>query len=153
MPNIHEFQGEHRWLSNFWPCNVVFDGLVYPTVEHAYQAAKTNDPRIRDYIARLPTPGQAKKFGRTIDISPGWRERRINVMSELIHYKFSDANPELMDKLINTGTCHIEEGNTWGDRFWGVCGGKGQNRLGAIIMHKRYEITTDRRARVARAQA
>jgi len=33
-------------------------------------------------------------------------------------------------KLLSTGNCEIQEGNYWGDTFWGVCKGKGENNLG-----------------------
>jgi hypothetical protein len=40
-PPILEFQGEYRFLSNFWPCRLrTADGTVWPHVEAAYQAAK-----------------------------------------------------------------------------------------------------------------
>src|SRR5262245_22740028 len=61
---ITEFQGEHRWLSNFWPCGVEFEGVMYPSAEHAYQAAKTLDEGARRRIAGLATAAEAKAAGR-----------------------------------------------------------------------------------------
>ena len=49
-------------------------------------------------------------------------------------------NPELGNKLLETGNQELVEGNTWGDIFWGVCNGKGQNWLGKILMMVRDEI-------------
>ena len=43
MEEINRFVGPHRFLSNFWPVWIRFEGEVYPTLEHAYQAAKTID--------------------------------------------------------------------------------------------------------------
>src|SRR5690348_9381030 len=64
-PNkIAEFQGEYRFLSNFWPAEVAYEGITYPTAEHAYQAAKTMDVNERKRIAALPTPAEAKAAGR-----------------------------------------------------------------------------------------
>ena len=40
---INEFQGKYRFLSNFYPCDIVYEGIQYPSTEHAYQAAKTLD--------------------------------------------------------------------------------------------------------------
>ena len=40
---INEFQGDYRFLSNFHPAEVEMDGIKYPSVEHAYQAAKSLD--------------------------------------------------------------------------------------------------------------
>jgi len=36
--------------------------------------------------------------------------------------------------LLQTGDEELIEGNKWGDRFWGVCKGKGKNNLGKILM-------------------
>lgn len=44
MTKIDSFRGNFRWLSNFWPCSVVLDGVVYPSVENAYQAVKRTIP-------------------------------------------------------------------------------------------------------------
>src|SRR6185369_8674281 len=44
---ILEFQGDNRFLSNFFPAEVIYEGITYPTAEHAYQAAKTLDPEQR----------------------------------------------------------------------------------------------------------
>jgi len=66
------FKGAYRWLSNFWPAPVMLDGMRYSDVEHAYQAAKTLDPEVRARIAALPKPGQAKRFGRRIQLRPDW---------------------------------------------------------------------------------
>lgn len=38
---INSFSGSHAFLSNFESAPIFYDGLSYPTVEHAYQAAKT----------------------------------------------------------------------------------------------------------------
>jgi len=37
---IDSFKGDFRFLSNFYPVNVDYEGIMYPTVEHAYVAAK-----------------------------------------------------------------------------------------------------------------
>ena len=47
MTTIDSFHGVYRFLSNFWPAQVALDGIVYPTVEHAYVAAKTIDTIVR----------------------------------------------------------------------------------------------------------
>ena len=46
-------------------------------------------------------------------------------------------------KLIETAGQYIEETNTWNDRFWGVCNGKGKNVLGVLIMDIRDDIIAD----------
>lgn len=37
------FRGEYDFLSNFYKCNVEHEGVIYSSVENAFQAAKTLD--------------------------------------------------------------------------------------------------------------
>jgi ribA/ribD-fused uncharacterized protein len=138
---IKEFQGKYRWLSNFWPVEggIILDGITYPTIEHAYQAAKTLDPNERRLIARCSTPGQAKRAGKSITMRSDWHQVKLQVMEDLVRQKFTN-DPELRKKLIQTKNKPIQEGNRWGDTFWGVCRGKGHNHLGKIIMKVRSEL-------------
>jgi ribA/ribD-fused uncharacterized protein len=136
---IAEFQGEYRFLSNFWPATVEFEGIMYPTAEHAYQSAKTLDMNERKRIAELPTPGEAKRAGRALALRPDWEQVKLGVMEECVRYKFTH-HAELSQKLLATADAHLEEGNTWGDTFWGTVHGAGQNHLGRILMRVRGEL-------------
>jgi ribA/ribD-fused uncharacterized protein len=143
---IGSFQGEFRWLSNFWPAQVTLDGRVYPSVEHAYQAAKTKgpearkkfqDPSLKASVAkRLGSPAGMLSYG--LRIRPDWNEVRLGIMEGLIRQKFSRA--PLRDKLLATGDAILVEGNYWNDQFWGVCRGVGENHLGKILMKIRKEL-------------
>lgn len=44
---ISEFKGESRFLSNFFAVPIMYEGVEYPSVEHAFQAAKSLDPEER----------------------------------------------------------------------------------------------------------
>jgi N-glycosidase YbiA len=129
---IDGFDGEHRFLSNFWPCSIVFEGLSFPSVEHAYQAAKTLDQDARLRVAKLAAPGQAKRAGRSLALRLDWEDVKLNVMRQLLLLKFADT--ALMTQLQATAPAELLEGNTWGDRFWGVCNGDGLNHLGKMLM-------------------
>ena len=78
----------------------------------------------------------AKRSGRNATMRPGWDAIKIDVMRKLLRLKFSPGSP-LAIQLISTGTSKLVEGNTWGDRFWGVCGGTGENHLGRLLMETR----------------
>lgn len=136
---IAEFRGEYRFLSNFWPATVVFEGIEYPTVEHAYQAAKTLDVNERKRIALLATPGDAKRAGRALPLRADWENVKLGVMEQCVRYKFTH-HAELCAKLLATGDAYLEEGNTWGDEFWGTVNGRGENHLGKILMKVREEL-------------
>lgn len=143
---IREFQGKYRFLSNFWPAVVILDGVRYPTVEHAYQAAKTFDQDCRIYVGSAPTPGSAKKRAREIPFEHQRRASdtvKIEIMRDLLRQKF--RHTDLKRKLIDTGDRELIEGNVWGDTFWGVCNGKGKNHLGKLLMEVRAEIAASGR--------
>ena len=58
-------------------------------------------------------------------------------------------NDDLADCLVDTGDQPLIEGNTWGDRFWGVCGGTGMNHLGRLLMEVREELQADYKSIIA----
>jgi ribA/ribD-fused uncharacterized protein len=134
---ITEFEREYRWLSNFWPAPVVYDGVRYDSVEHAYVAAKTDQPELRLPLQRM-NPGAAKRYGRTLPLRKGWDDMRIDVMRSLLLQKF--VSGYLREDLLATGNQFLIEGNTWGDTFWGVCKGVGENHLGKLLMEIREKL-------------
>jgi ribA/ribD-fused uncharacterized protein len=137
VDKITEFQGEYRWLSNFEPVQVEYCGIVFPTVENAFQAAKCSRPYDMPMFLAI-SPGQAKRLGRKVDIRSDWDDIKRDIMYGLTVLKYK--NPVLRAKLISTGTMDIEEGNQWGDRYWGMVNGVGENHLGKIIMRVRGEL-------------
>lgn len=134
---ITSFQGEYRWLSNFWPARVVIDGITYATTEHAYQAQKAGNLRQRVYVVEAATAGEAKKRGKTVELRSDWDKVKVEIMYKANMAKYLN-HLDLQEKLLATGTRDIIEGNTWGDTFWGAVDGKGQNHLGRIIMQVRF---------------
>jgi len=135
---ITEFRGKYAFLSNFYPCAVEYEGLIFPTVEHAYQAAKTLNLGERLAIRNCETPGKAKRMGRAVTLRKNWNSIKLDVMLGLLRQKF--GYPVLLGMLLATGNEHIQEGNDWGDRFWGVSGGVGENHLGRLLMQVRNEL-------------
>jgi predicted NAD-dependent protein-ADP-ribosyltransferase YbiA (DUF1768 family) len=65
---INSFSGKYRFLSNFYECTVSYAQENYPSVEHAYQAAKTLDLEYRAMIRKALTPAKAKQLGRVVPI-------------------------------------------------------------------------------------
>ena len=138
MNDILKFQGETRWLSNFQESDFQYMGITWKTTEHAYQAFKAVNTREFLAILACETPGQAKRLGQTVKIDPLWDSIKVSVMHEVNFAKFNQ-NTRLLNKLIQTAGADLIEGNTWGDTFWGVCGGFGENNLGKILMNIRSE--------------
>lgn len=132
---IDGFQGEYRWLSNFW----IHDTHRGLSVEHLYQAAKTTN--INDWLLVMAqdTPAKAKRVGREIVVRADWERVKLVLMEQFVREKFA-LNMELRQKLLATRGIQIVESNTWGDSFWGVYDGFGLNHLGKILMKVRDEF-------------
>ena len=139
---ISGFKGRYSFLSNFYPCQVVLDGEVYPSVEHAFQAAKASDPTQRTAIRQAETPRQARTLGKHISLRKDWEQVKIGIMEDLLLKKFED--PRLKSRLLGTGDQYLQETNWWGDTFWGVCNGKGFNHLGKLLMKLRSKCKMNR---------
>jgi ribA/ribD-fused uncharacterized protein len=148
---ITSFSGEWGVLSNFSACEIELDGLVYASVEHAYQAAKTLEQRDREAIWLARKPGTAKALGQRVKLRPGWEGMKLGVMERLLRQKFS-WETYAGERLRQTGDRELIEGNSWNDEFWGAvwvrylsrelqvhaCGDagewRGENHLGKILM-------------------
>ena len=142
MLSITSFRDNFYFLSNFYPVIIVYEFDEYPSVEHAYQAAKTLDKDYRMLIAKAKTAAKAKKIGRVVPIKEDWETVKMDVMRQLLRSKFS--NPKLKKLLLHTKTHKLVEGNWWGDTFWGVdMQGKGSNWLGKLLMELREELNND----------
>ena len=129
---ISSFRGENYFLSNMYPCEVVYNGVLFQTAEAAFQAAKCFR-RAAEFAAFGKGEGRkAKSLGRKVGICPDWEQKKLRVMQEVVLAKFLQ-NADLMAKLEATGDARLVEGNTWGDRYWGICDGKGENHLGLIL--------------------
>jgi len=130
------FRGNRRFLSNFQESKITMGKLTFRTAEHAYQAAKSLDPADWKKIIACASPGIAKRVGKSLKLRPDWEEIKLHIMREIIAAKF-DQNPGLRALLIGTGNEKLVEENGWGDTFWGMCNGVGQNHLGHILMEYR----------------
>ena len=141
---IECFDGEFAFLSNFYPSLIAVDGIMFPTVEHLFQAAKTVSLVEREKIAAAATPGQAKRLGRNVILCDNWEEIKDDVMLNALRLKFAILS--LREKLLATGNEELVEGNTWHDNIWGNCSCdrckniEGQNKLGKLLMQVREEI-------------
>jgi N-glycosidase YbiA len=135
---IEVFDKEFHFLSNFHYSPLVYDNLTWSTAEHAYQAAKTNNVTQKSAIYRIDRPGDAKKMGKVVTVREDWEEVKLGIMYDIVKAKF-DQNPDLREMLLATEDAEIVEGNWWGDTFWGVCKGVGENHLGKILMRVREE--------------
>lgn len=135
---ISSFRGGYGFLSNFWTENLTMRGVVYLSGEHAFQAAKALVSQEHDWVAAAPTPKNAKWRGRRVAKRPDWDQIRVEEMRAVVRAKFPPGS-QLAARLDATGDAILVEGNRWGDVFWGVCAGVGENWLGRILMEVRAD--------------
>lgn len=129
------------FLSNFHPSTISFEGNIYSTVEHAYQASKTLDFDSRQLIRKASSPNDAKRLGRSLILRGDWDDVKIEIMRSLITEKFK--NPFLRHLLVLTGNLKLINENRWNDKFWGMVNGVGENWLGKILEEVRNEINVE----------
>ena len=141
---INRFIDKYAFLSNMYECEIEYNGIIYPSTENAYQAQKTLSNKERLYISEL-TPRKSKTYSRKLDIRSDWDNIKYYIMRDLIELKFK--HEYLMNMLILTSDEMIVEGNTWNDKYWGVClkTNIGQNNLGKLLMlerdkHKKFSL-------------
>jgi len=149
---ISEFQYEYRFLSNMWILDTLIDTSEGPveTTEHAYQMYKFVDPVVRQEIATAINGIRAKKIADRLQNSgaivvESWPEKKEALMLELNRQKYRN-NPGLRQRLLDTGDSKLEEGNRWGDTFWGISppnSGIGENKLGKILEQIRDELRAE----------
>lgn len=132
---IKEFKGKYRWLSNFYPCSILHKGMMFKSVEHAYQASKSNKTTWINFCLHTEEPGKVKTESNNLDYDKElWKAHSLQTMELLLTQKFN-MEP-FRSLLLDTDEEELQEGNTWHDTFWGVDlkTGQGQNHLGKLIM-------------------
>ncbi|WP_082746866.1 NADAR family protein [Burkholderia sp. MSMB1826] len=133
-------------FSNLYPRPIEFDGRIYPTTEHAYQAGKASKPAVREWILSAPTPALAAMAAHglyTWDVVPNWAQIKFDRMRAVLRAKFSQHD-DLRDLLLSTGTMRLVEAGTVNNavnRLWGEVDGKGENMLGVMLMELREELS------------
>jgi ribA/ribD-fused uncharacterized protein len=138
---FYRASGKYGFLSNLYKHEILFEGITFPTSEHAYQYGKFKDHITRDWAMKSPKPHLLSILAHGLfywDINPNWSKIKVDRMYEILKVKFS--NPELKLKLLNTGNSIIIE-NSKSDSFWGIGKKeKGKNILGKLLMKIRSEI-------------
>jgi N-glycosidase YbiA len=133
---------EWCWLSNFFLSPMIVQEKEYPTVEHWFQSQKFTNLELQEKIRTCPTASHAKKLGRTRDVSflTNWDSVKEQVLYEGLKAKFTQ-NILLHNLLLKTGSEELIEQSPW-DSYWGSGRtGKGQNRMGHLLMKLRSELS------------
>lgn len=133
---IGGFRGQYYFLSNFYPSTILINNFRFENGEAAFHSFK--DLKRQSEFQTLD-PSTAKRKGRRVQLRADWEQVKDGIMYQIVKAKFTQ-NKDLAIKLLATGDSYLEETNTWNDIYWGVCNGRGKNRLGEILMEVRREI-------------
>lgn len=136
------YAGEFGYVfSNFSAFEVEWKGQLWPTSEHAYQAAKFDAHDLICRINAASSPYMALQLAREFEddgmLRPSWSSEKVDVMREIIAAKH-DQHPYVQKQLKQSIGREIIE-NAPKDAFWGRGPDwKGQNMLGKLWMELRY---------------
>lgn len=134
-------------LSNLYRREIEFEGRIFPTSEHAYQAGKAIKPAVREWIQAAPSPSLAAMAAHglyTWDVVPDWATIKFDRMRAVLRAKFTQ-HPDLAEILISTGAKRLVEAGTVNNavnRLWGEVNGKGENMLGVMLMELRAQLAS-----------
>ncbi len=144
---VNEFIGfyprEFFVFDNFSSFRVLVDGVLYCTVEHAYQAIKflKSAPEIAKQITDCYSAHEAQKiaYANKDKQCANWDEIKLDVMERLLRLKL-EQNPYVKKKLLQTDNLLICEDSPK-DSFWGIGPDRnGRNELGKLWMKLREEL-------------
>ena len=138
---IMSFRGEYSFLSNFYEGKVfTYKGLKFNNTEAPFHAEKCWS-RAKEF--EMVRPLQSKRLGRRVLMRRDWDRIKDRVMYDVCYAKFTQ-DPVLKAKLLATGNRELVEGNTHGDRCWGMTCSNGvwigENRLGKVLMKLRDDL-------------
>lgn len=132
-------------FSNLFRRAIIFEGIEFPTAEHAYQAGKARKEVVRNWILSAPTPSLVAMAAHglyTWDIVPNWSKMKFERMRSVLRAKYTQ-HEDLRTLLLSTGEARLVEScrtDNLVNRTWGEVNGKGLNMLGVLLMEIRAEL-------------
>lgn len=137
------YEREFYPFSNFSSFQVEWSGALWPTSEHAYQAARYfgTRPNYVRAILGMKSAHEAFMFMRDnrVDQRPDWENTKRNTMKDIVRHKLGQHG-YIQAKLLQTGECQLIEDSPV-DSYWGWGADRqGRNELGKIWMELREEL-------------
>ena len=126
---------------------IEIDGVVYPTVEHAYQCQRYTDSKIIEEIRTAHSPVKAWETSskyKSVQI-PEFKkdEYKLEAMKKIMQLK-AEQHEDVRKALIDSGDKQIVKHITTdppGDGFWEEGeNGEGLNHIGRMWMEIREEL-------------
>lgn len=138
-------------FSNLFKREIEFEGELFQTAEHAYQAGKPRKKEVRDWVLSAPSPSLVAMAAHGLyvwDVTPDWSKIKFDRMRGVLQAKFSQ-HQDLLELLLSTGSARLVEvgkTNNAVNRLWGEVNGKGKNMLGILLMEVRADLAKKRPA-------
>lgn len=135
-------------FSNLYRREVEFEGEVFPTSEHAYQAGKPRKPAVKQWLMQAPSPALLAMAAHGLyywDVAPGWSTTKFDRMRRILRAKF-EQHADLKELLLSTGSARLVESATVDNevnRLWGEVNGVGKNMLGVMLMELRADFRAE----------
>ncbi len=143
MDQIKFFDDKYYFFSNSSAHAVNYQGVLYPTAAHAYEAAKFKDPQIINEIKNAPSPYIVRMVAErysTPEVLAEWEPNRLSVMEEIMRGKVM-SHEDVKAALLATGDSELIYDNPE-DPFWGGgADGMGANNIGKILMKIRQDYS------------
>lgn len=148
MNEIHFYRANEKpygVFSNLYKREIEFEGVRYPTAEHAYQAGKPRKDSVREWLLGAPSPALLAMAAHGLyswDICSDWSKIKFDRMKRVLRAKFTQ-HEDLCELLLSTGEARLVEAATVDNsvnRTWGEVNGKGKNMLGNLLMEVRAEL-------------
>lgn len=135
-------------FSNLYRRKIEFEGEIFVTSEHAYQAGKARKPAVRKWLMEAPSPSLLAMAAHGLyywDVTPGWSTSKFDRMREVLRAKFTQ-HADLRELLLSTGDARLVESATVDNevnRLWGEVAGVGRNMLGVLLMELRDALRSE----------
>ncbi|KAJ7091330.1 hypothetical protein B0H15DRAFT_835494 [Mycena belliarum] len=135
--------GPHANFDQFSVHPVTYNGWIYPTSQHLFQAFKFLGHRadIAEKIRTASTAEDAFNLARSNRAAarPDWLSINLAKMEEALSLKFSQ-HPHLQKELLSTGDSELYQ-DSLTDSFWGVGSDLlGRNELGRALERVRERL-------------
>ncbi len=132
-------------FSNLYRREIEFEGEVFRTSEHAYQAGKARKPEVKRWLMEAPSPSLLAMAAHGLyywDVAPGWSKTKYDRMRGVLRAKYTQ-HQDLRQMLLSTGDARLVESATVDNevnRLWGEVNGVGKNMLGVLLMELRGQL-------------
>lgn len=150
MDQIYPFEKFYIYFSPHTAHALKIDGIIYPTIEHAYQCKRYTDQNIINEIINSTSPLKAWEISskyKTQQI-PEFKDDdyKLKIMKDLMILKVQQ-HKDVYNALIDSGNLKIVKhifSFPSGDGFWDDGeDGKGLNHTGRLWMEIREEINNN----------